>query len=151
MDNYWTEENQRALVQAASYHDLKEIALDVLSRFPRQAMQVCGPISTGGKGNRDANIREIADAVQVLSLHYLVFDQTPFEGPMLRLKQGNGYNQRVLDEFYLPVFESGHIDTFTFLPDWQTSTGARWENAQAERLKIERWYLPHLWREQFGI
>ncbi len=75
-----------------------------------------------------------------------IFDQMPFEYPMFRISERNSnrYDYRLLDEFYLPIFERGRIKTFHFIPRWETSYGTRWEHEQAVRLNIRRSYLPDL-------
>ena len=51
------------------------------------------------------------------------------------------YDHALLEEFFLPVFESGLVHTFYMLPDWESSTGASWEHVQAQRLSIDIVYL----------
>jgi len=73
-----------------------------------------------------------------------VFDQMPFEVPMQRIKArypSGALNMDLLLDFYLPIFERGFIETLYFLPDWETSFGARWEHEQAQRLNMKIIYL----------
>ena len=74
-----------------------------------------------------------------------VFDQRPFETPMRRLVEArrvSDYAYDLLDEFYLPLFESGHIKELHFLPGWESSVGARWEYEQGLRLGILIFHIP---------
>ncbi len=124
---------------------MRDIAFRVLSRMPQPIEQVCGPISTGGRGSLLANLiafNEVIVELQAQGKH--VFDQMPFEQPMQRVKAGlplDQYPTILLDEFYLPIFESGLIQKLQFMPEWESSFGARWEHAQAERLGIEIAYI----------
>ncbi len=51
------------------------------------------------------------------------------------------YATMLLTDFYQPLFETGLIKILYFLPDWQSSVGARWEHDQALKLGIEIVYL----------
>jgi hypothetical protein len=46
---------------------------------------------------------------------------------IIELTKETGYCLAILDDFYLPIFQSGRISTAYFLPLWPTSFGARWE------------------------
>jgi len=72
-----------------------------------------------------------------------IFDQTPFEEVIKRLREElyDTDGTKVLEEFYLPLFTSGHIAEVRFLPDWESSTGATWEHALAKKLGIKIIYL----------
>lgn len=74
----------------------------------------------------------------------IVFDQMPFEIPMQVLKSKfskEKIGEDILNYFYLPIFNSGNITTFYFLPTWQTSLGAKWEHEKAKELGIKIVYL----------
>ena len=145
---YWTLEDIQALDDAKTYNDLLVIALRILGKMPEFIIQMCGPISTGGKGTVEANIAEFDKAIY----HFTnqgenVFDQMPFEVPMQRIKKDvKGYDKRILNEFYLPIFKSGKIKKLIFLPDWKSSKGARWEHRQAKKLGIEIVHLKKNWQ-----
>lgn len=129
-----------------TYAQMKAFALEMLGRLPSPVVQVCGPLTTGGRGSFEANIAMFHEGVQLLAQQgKTIFDQRPFEIPMQKLKtirQDPGYAYELLDEFYLPVFESGLVHELHFLPGWESSTGARWEHEQAQRLGIAIFYLP---------
>ncbi len=103
----------------------------------------------GGKGSIEANLEEFNNQIKKLQDKGLnVFDQMPFEEPMHRLlieflktRSKNEYMDSILTEFYLPLFESGYIKELYFLPDWQSSNGAKWEHEQAKKLGIKIVYL----------
>ena len=54
---YWKFHNMLELKSAGNYSDLREIALDVLQRMPQPVGEVCGPISSGGKGSIEENMK----------------------------------------------------------------------------------------------
>ncbi|QQR82705.1 DUF4406 domain-containing protein [Candidatus Campbellbacteria bacterium] len=144
---YWTQEDKDALETAQSYGELFTIAKRILDRMPRPRGQMCGPISTGGAGSVEANLKRFDVALEhILQNDVEVFNQMPFEVPMQRIKKelepNVSYSMRLLEEFYSPIFENKLVDTLYFLPDWKTSRGANWEHDQAQRLGIEIIYLP---------
>lgn len=142
---YWTEEDYKALEKATTYKQLFEIALIILNRMPENRTQVCGPISTGGRGSFEANMEYIDSIIKKLQDEGVnVFDQMPFEIPMSKIKKlypTEGYDYNLLNEFYLPIFESGLVKKLYFLPDWKSSTGSKWEHEQGLRLGIEIEYM----------
>jgi hypothetical protein len=146
--DYWDEMRLKELDAADSFRQLGQIALRVLRSFPEKThgniFEVCGPISTGGLGCITKNTMVLNYSIHALRrLGYFVFDQTPMRSALSRLfaswsqsPQNSGYCQPILDEVFLPIFESGLIGTLTFLPDWKTSTGSIWEYQQAIRIGL---------------
>lgn len=145
MSIHWRDHHFAALNGVQTFSEMKEIALDILRSMPHPVSQVCGPISTGGAGSIEKNLKRFEAAIRFLEAAGLnVFDQMPFEAPMQRVKTLSvyaDYPTGILEEFYLPIFESGFVKKLHFLPDWQTSFGARWEHDQAHRLGIKIEYL----------
>jgi len=150
MNNYWKDGHYKELEKVKTFKEMLKIAFDILENMPKPITQVCGPISTGGKGSIEENLKMFPKAAEWLSRKgYNVFSQAPFESPIERVKCNySGYPYALLDEFYLPVFKSKLINIFAFLPGWQSSTGAKWEHEQAEKLGIEILYLPEDWENQ---
>jgi len=145
---YWTHEDVQALDEAVMYTDLFVIALRIIDRMPKENLtQICGPITTGGKGSRDENIKEFNKAIFFfISKGENIFDQMPFQDAMERLsKDVEGYDTRILEHFYLPLFRSGKIKKLKFLPDWEGSKGANWEHKQIEILNIPFENLSNDW------
>jgi hypothetical protein len=142
---YWTPEDFADVEKAETYKDLYVIAQRVILRMPKPFGQVCGPIATGGLGSIEANLHAFNETIKKLqSEGRVVFDQIPFEEPMQKIKNDlkpGEYAEAILTDFYRPLFESGNIDTFYFMPNWQTSRGANWEHGEAERLGIKIVYL----------
>ncbi len=142
----WTEENIQKIELLETYADMKEIALQMLKDLPQPVVQLCGPLTTGGRGSFEANIEMFNEGIQFLAKQdKTIFDQRPFEIPMQKLKavrKDSGYAYELLNEFYLPIFESGYVKELYFLPGWENSVGACWEHEQAQRLEITISYLP---------
>ena len=140
---YWTEEDYKALDKADDFKDLYKIAHRIFARMPENIGQVCGPIATGGLGSVAANLEVFDQAVRKLQMEgKIIFDQMPFEWPMqdLKKKVSDGANT-ILQDFYLPLLESGKIKNLYFIKSWETSYGANWEHDQAKRLGINIVYL----------
>lgn len=143
--DFWTEEDSILLEKADSYSDLFRVAEKVLRRMPPPVFQVCGPVSTGGLGSIEKNLEEIEKMIKKLQGEKKsVFNQIPLEAHIQRIKAKRdfkGYDESILSDLYLPLFESGLIHSLCFLPDWKSSTGAKWEHEQAERLGLGIIYL----------
>lgn len=143
---YFKDEDWQDIDNAKSMKDLYIVAERVMKRVPEPRIQVCGPISTGGKGSIDANLEVFNEKIKELQdIGLNVFDQMPFESQIYNLihvfeKQGE-YMEAILTDFYLPIFESGYISELYFLPGWESSHGAKWEHEQAERLGIKIIYI----------
>jgi hypothetical protein len=142
---YWTEEDLKAVKEAKDFKELYVIAEKVLKRMPSPIVQVCGPIGTGGLGSVEKNLEAFDATIRSLQDKGLnVFDQMPFEWPMQVMKMKldlSVYPEAILDDFYSPIFNSGLIKEFYFMPNWQSSKGANWEHNEANRLGIKVSYL----------
>ncbi len=127
--------DMEAILSADSYSDLAHVALRILKRMERDEIGiVCGPITTGGLGRPELNLWNFNAAIETLLVSgYPIFNQMPFEVALARLERaaGNGYDERILTEFYGPVFESGHITHQYFMYNWRSSRGAQWEHDHA--------------------
>ena len=127
LPDYWFSHHLLEVQQAREIADLRRVALQILNRMPRPIVQVCGPLSTGGVGTLDGNLRRFERAIIVLKYRqFNVFDQMSFQPAMKRIADaagGNGYYWPIIDHFYEPIFRSGLISETFFLPDWENSTG----------------------------
>lgn len=133
-----TEDERTAFERAASYYEAAAVAISHVRRRyspERPLLQVCGPISTGGLGSREQNLKRLRDTIDFLvDREYPVFDQSQFEGMVPRFSPNHGqdaYDHRILDEFYVPLFETKCIQTFVFLSGWTSSVGTCRERAFA--------------------
>ncbi|MEX2008458.1 MAG: hypothetical protein WD850_03145 [Candidatus Spechtbacterales bacterium] len=151
---HWTKEELEQVATMDSYEDMLALAMQILPRIPEPVVQVCGPISTGGMGSVADNFRIFDMAIELLIAgRENVFDQRPFEHAVQNIKRKGvetGYLMGLLDDFFLPIFETGYIAKFYFLPGWETSKGASWEYEQAKRLGIAS-VMPHDWMEAQGL
>lgn len=150
---YFTKRDKTALCKAKTFEELAVIALRVLkrmhrkeqkSRHPRNIGMVSGPISTGGLGSPDANIKALEKTIRRLEQQgHCIFSQLPFEDPMWRIIK-TPYHQggsHLLTKFYRPIFKSGFIVVVHFMPNWHTSFGATWEHKETKRLRIRQNHL----------
>jgi hypothetical protein len=132
------------------FSELRELALEVMSRHGTKVHMVSGPITTGGLGDPTLNLK-----LFVLVIEHMhesgapVFSQMPFERKMgefqrhwYRCYPNSKYCTPILEDFYGPVMGSGMVHTLNFIPDWHTSFGARWEHERCAKWKIRRRYLP---------
>lgn len=142
MHRYLVENDYRAMAEAQTFHDLLAVALRILKRVPRSLVQLSGPVTTGGKGSIEENLRVLAQATKILQEKgYRVFDISVFHEALLRLehqtRKGDAYCLEMLEIFFRGIFESGYISKVFFLPDWESSTGARWERECVAKQGIE--------------
>ncbi len=143
---YWKKEDKQGLSEAQSFEDLLRIALRIAERMHKDKgllAIVCGPISTGGVGTIRGNLKVFRDWIsKLLRCGVPVFSQMSFEAAMHRIKAMPGNSEEtLLERFYLPLFRSGYIRDFYFIPGWRTSFGATWEHAQAEELRLTIHYF----------
>ncbi len=149
METGYSDRDLDCIKKATSYGELLTVAMGVLWKMSvtnplKPIVMLCGPISTGGAGSRKKNLEIFSEAIRRAKAGGLyVFSQMPFEDDMDRIYKSDLKLQgsRLLEEFYLPMFQSGHIQTLMFLPGWQKSVGARWEHHTALTLDIPRVYL----------
>ena len=150
MLKYYSNTNLKRIKEAKDYKELLAVAVSVLTEIHnlnapiKPVAMVCGPISTGGKPSRAMNLEIFNRAINRLSAGGLmVFSQMPFDDNMYRIYKSdpNLQGYRLLEEFYLPIFELGFIGLLCFIPGWTNSIGALWEHQQAKRLNIPRVYL----------
>jgi len=142
---YWKEKDWQDLEKSQNIKDLYTIAERVISRMPKPMVSVCGPIATGGFGSIDKNLELFNNEIIKLQKNLInVFDQMPFEDMMQKLKITMGLDQcckSIVDDFYLPIFNSGYISDFYFIKNWESSNGAKWEHEIAKKLGIKINYL----------
>ncbi len=143
-NRYWTKKDGQDVKKAKCFDDLSKVAMRVLGRMPQPVGEVCGPITSGGLGSREKNLAAFLKTIdELLAQGKTIFDQLPFEEKLYQFTQAKWYQGglQLLNEFYMPIFKSGLIDTFYFMPLWHTSMGAKWEHEKAEELGIRIVYL----------
>lgn len=155
MHRYLTNLDYKAFEASETFHDLLDVALRIAERMPKPLVQISGPITTGGAGSPEANIERIKKAKQVLEDRgFNVFDYLVFEKELIRVQDKLYGNERycieLLEIFFKGIFDSGHISTVFFLPDWQSSTGASWERKAVIERKLEIVEFPFEWLSEFS-
>ncbi len=141
------EQFKRDCATADSFAELLPIALSELRKFPNGAEMVCGPISTGGRGNPEENLRIFNLAIRQLQREGRpIFSQLPYEERIfffrnrwraedpVRLTQ---YFMPILEDFYRPIMQTGLIKRGWFIPGWESSFGTRWERSELTGAGIE--------------
>ena len=145
---YWTLDHLYAVFSMTSFREMGEVALEMVRGMPQPVEQVCGPISSGGYRSIRANVEAFDATIRKLTQQgRVVFNQMPFEAPMQHLRGRSllplrKTKQKLLNDFYLPLFESGLVVKINCIDDWKSSSGARWEHWVTGRNGIERVYLP---------
>ena len=148
LPKFWTEDDVLDAIRAAdneSYTFLAMVAVRILARMKAGRREniiaiVCGPITNGGTlpGHEVMkNLSRFDRTIEHLeSCGLLVFNQLPFENYLFRIRKRRPDENPdiLLESFYRPIFESGMVDIAYFLPGWQASHGARWENNLVKRL-----------------
>ncbi|MES2088114.1 MAG: hypothetical protein V4467_03960 [Patescibacteria group bacterium] len=140
MAKYWTAKNYEDVEKAEVFSELFVVASEILNSIPEPVALVSGPISTGGLGSIEKNLEVMARNIAALEKKGVhIFNQLPFENKFKEFsKNSKEYYTPILDHFYLPLFQTGKITKIFFVPGWETSTGAKWEYEQAEKLGIEK-------------
>lgn len=138
---YWTENDFQDLQNAETIQDVFKVAQRVISRMPDTLAQVCGPVTSGGKGSIEENLKHFSHIIKELqeqSFH--IFDQMPFEETFQRIaysKTSSQHHDDILSNFYEPIFLLGKIKALYFIPGWETSKGSNWEYAKGQELGLE--------------
>lgn len=141
-----------------SFAELIPLALEELKKFSDGAEIVCGPISTGGRGNIDENVRVFSLTIRALQAEGRpIFSQIPYEERIFFFRKrwqdsdpaNNGkYYLPILEEFYRPIMEAGRIRKAWFIPGWESSFGARWERERLTENGAEIQDLSEEWIEE---
>ncbi len=123
--------------------------LAALAQSGQEVVQICGPMTTGGLGSLEANMKRFAHAIdQARANGRQVFNQIPFQEVIIRVTDhhaGGAYRMDILTDFYRPLFESKLITCTLFLPGWEDSTGASQERVYAELVGIAIEEYPQEW------
>lgn len=140
--NGWTPEFLGALDRCENWGDVSSLAkraLRAMSEHADNITIVCGPISSGGLGSLEENLKRFARVVERATLEgYVVFSFIPLERVITRLSpshNGEGdYDMSILDVMYREIYDSGLISVALFIPGWNTSKGATWERGYLGRV-----------------
>lgn len=140
---YWTDKHYENLKKSETFPELLSVAYDIIDSIPKPIALVSGPITTGGQGSIAKNLEVFQRAITFLEDRgEYVFNQLPFEDKFsVMARSYKGYFMPILEEFFLPIFQSGKVDKIWFMKDWQSSTGAKWEYEQAKKFGIETLFM----------
>jgi hypothetical protein len=142
---YWGGSDFQMLSSARSINEVYAVAVSVLSKMPESVAQVCGPISSGGRGSIEENLKYLNQVIfDLQEKGVAIFDQMPFEETIHRIINDETTNQKyenILYDFYEPLFTLNRIKTLYFVPGWESSRGANWEHNKASELGITISYL----------
>lgn len=142
---YWTSLEQELLQEAKSIADIYAIAEAILARMPDNLVQVCGPITNGGRGSIEENLQALNEMIaQLQSEGVQIFDQVPYEESIHRVRNTPEFMQtyeHVLSDFYERLFLSGKVAGMYFLSGWESTRGAMWEHENVKEYGFEIRYL----------
>lgn len=139
----YTDDDISTIENAKTFEELRQIALSIVGRLGPPVGFVCGPISAaGGTKSVERNMKIFTSHIELLENKKLkIFSQLPFEKSLWRILAAGENENVLLETLYLPLFNSGMLNVFYFIPGWESSFGAKWEHEQALRLGIEIIYL----------
>lgn len=152
-----TDEDRAAIARCASFEELGKLVASIMKRHGGPFHVVSGPISTGGVGTREGNLKVFQAVIEYLAEKegLLVFSQIPFEDKLGELveawKKKNpqaDYPWPILHVFYDEFFSSGTVDTLHFIDGFRSSIGAVWEHDGCDQWRVKRRYLPRLLSEE---
>lgn len=152
--NYWDKKSLELIELAEDYSDLYAVVKEMLPKIRQPIGQVCGPITSGGKGSLEENLRIFEKTILRLSSKGIsIFNQLPFETTLERIWKADKRDLKIrnldlLEGFYLPIFESGFIKDLYFIYGWNSSFGTTWEHKEAKKIGLNIIYLPENFHEQ---
>jgi len=153
-----------AIEAATSFSASAEIAKQVLNTIPLPpgCIGVCDPIS-----NKKANSLPAMSHPFSLFNHttqlfidagYPVFDERPFLSKLASLKEtwfikhsNEHFCKPLIEEFYLPLLETGRVTHLVLLPEWIAQYVSYWEEGYAATHKIKTIQLPDGWDENTAV
>ena len=136
---------ERAESGDALLRELARAAIERLQALPQPVVRICGPLTSGGQGY-DENLRRFNEATRILKEQgYTVFDYFDNDDEE-RIREAGLPWEVVMEQYHRPILETGLIQTAFFLPDWQSSNGARWEYEMVSDLPaMEAKEFPEEW------
>lgn len=161
MQTELTPKQVKKLAKVKNFAQMAAIAVKSIRKARKKykgvsTIELCAPISSGGKGSVKANLAEMNKAIEALKdLPYLLFNQLPYEKKIGALKASAhkkrknkiAYDMAVLLDFYEVFFNKGIIDILIFMPNWYSSIGACWEYRKAKKNGMKTLQLKDNWAE----
>jgi hypothetical protein len=156
---YWQSRDYDRIRDAASFRQVGLIALEVMSRMPRDLSEYCGPISTGGLDRREKNIWLFRRCVEELRFRgHNPFDQVPlqvgFKNLVTKWRCDNpdaDYCWPIIDVTYDMIFRRGRPNNAWFAYNWKSSKGTTRERTLVARYGINMIPFPILWYERILV
>lgn len=150
---HWGEVHISKAAEASELAHLGILAVEIAEMMPKPLFMISGPMTTGGMGEYAKNMILFQHAIdEAVRAGVHVFNQTMLDEHLQRLVRAwyiqnptAEYCDGVLTDVYETLMQSGHLMGVYFLPDWQTSRGARWEREAGERLGLQQQDYPHEW------
>lgn len=133
----------------------------------KNIIQICAPISTGGRSSITENLKFLKSAIKTVNVQKfllfdepygspfqkldgacIVFDQSPYEDAVFHIKNKrkekslwSEYDYEILEICYRPLFKSKIFDGLIFLPEFNSSIDAMVEMNLAKEFDIPdyRW------------
>jgi hypothetical protein len=136
-----------------SFEELVELALNEVAKFRGDIEIVCGPITSGGRGSVEENLKLFNAVIKgLIDEGRPIFNQMPYEDALFRLRAKSekaegrmpgdaSYNPIVLERFYRPLFETNRFTRAWFIKGWESSKGACWEHELLSGLGAQISYL----------
>lgn len=155
-----TESLIRECAKTTSLAELAQIAIAELHKFPNGSEIVFGPISTGGRGSVEENLRIFDATIKTLQRERPIFSQIPYEGQISLFRKrwqesdpsrAGQYYMPILEEFYYPLIQTRLIKRGWFIPGWNSSFGARWERERLEEVNADICDLANEWIDKILI
>lgn len=141
------EEFTKECSKTNSFSELVPLAMAELKKYTDGVEVVCGPISTGGRGTPEANLKVFEATIKGLQAEGRpLFNQMPYEERIFFFRKqwqesapenAGKYYTPILEEFYRPIFEAGLVKKAWFIPGWESSQGARWERELLTKVGAE--------------
>lgn len=140
MRHLMRDNDHASIACAQSFHELLTIGIDLAKRLTPPAIQLSGPMTTGGLGTLESNVEFMRTATQsLIDQGHAVFDILIFHNTIMRLlamRDDPGYPYDLMEIFFRGMFASGHIHAVYFLPGWESSVGSRWERECVTQLGL---------------
>lgn len=150
---HWGPQHILQAEKASKLAHLGDLAVEIAGNMPKPLFMISGPMTTGGMGEYAKNIILFQHTIdEAVRAGVNVFNQTMLDEHLQRLVRAwyiqnptEEYCDEVLTDVYELLMQSGHVRGVYFLPDWQTSRGARWEREAGERMGLEQHDYPSDW------
>ena len=136
--NYFSPDDIDDIAAAEKIEELVSIALSVLDRMPKPVCWVGGPMTTGLRTNEDNKERLRQTILRFKEQGATVFNYLPlqkkamdilrreFGDEQLLRDQEHQLQERLRDELYAPIFESGKINELRIMPQSGASFNVQW-------------------------